>query len=97
MARGDDKQPWVQYDFGKKVKFSKVVVWSITNKATGKSPVINADVQVMKDGKWQTVGSVKNNAAPTFTISFPAVEAGKVRLLITKRQGTLTLSEVEVY
>ena len=97
MPNGKDAQPWMQYDFGKKVKFSKVVVWSLVNKPGDKTTVRSAEVQIFKDGKWCTVGKIANNTALTFTITFPAVEADKMRLLITGKYGSVRLSEVEIY
>ena len=95
--RSDDRQPWIQYDFGKKVKFSKVTVWSTIAKDGEKSPVIAAEVQIIKGGKWITIAKIDNNTQPTFTIPFPTEEADKVRLLITKTRKLPALSEVEVF
>jgi hypothetical protein len=61
--------------------------------------VRDLDVQVMVAGEWQTVGSVRGNTAGHMTVTFPAVTADAVQILVldSNDHAYSRLVEIGVY
>ena len=66
----------------------------------GNDAILDADVQVESEGKFQTVASVRNAASGSWLASFAPLRTGKVRLLVTRSSGPsdhTDVFEVEIY
>ena len=83
---------WIEMEFPKAIKAKKVVVCGIANSLK------DYEVQILKDGKFVTVGSIKNAKLDRNEFTFPETEFKVLRVFVTKNNGKYTqIAEIEVY
>ena len=92
-----DKTPnkfpdWIELKFDKVIEFSRVKVCAYENSLK------DFEVQVWKNGKFETVATVKNSKAHWHECKFPMVKSDRVRIFVTATNGpTSKIDEIEVY
>lgn len=92
-----DKTPkqlpdWIELKFKKTVKVGRAVVYPALKSLK------DYEIQAWLNGKWKTVGRVKNAAGKSQTVTFPQVSSDRFRLWITKNNGPdSALYELELY
>lgn len=110
---GNDMPQWVELDFGGKQKLNSVYLTFDTNlhpkryttweqKPEERMPpecVRDYQVQVEKDGKWETVADVTKNYQRRRIHNFDTVETSKLRVLITATNGdkSARIYEIRAY
>ncbi len=83
---------WIEMEFPKAIKAKKVVVCGIANSLK------DYEVQILKDGKFVTVGSIKDAKLDRNEFTFPEAEFKMLRVFVTKNNGKYTqIAEIEVY
>ena len=93
----DDKEPWVEIDFGKPVKIGRVLLCSVVK---NKRPMLLAGrlVAIDADGKEQEVARFADNKEKDLELKFAPVTANKLKLIVDKRlPWDRLLTEFEVY
>jgi hypothetical protein len=92
-----DKTPnqapdWIELKFKKPVTMGRVKVCAYENSLR------DFDVQVWKNGKFVTVGKVRNSNEHWHESKFSAVTSDRVRIYVTATNGpTAKIDEIEVY
>ena len=83
---------WIEMEFPKPVKAKKVVVSGIKN------ALRDYEVQILKNGKFVTVGSIKDAKLDRNEFVFPEEEFKVLRVFVTRNNGKYTqIAEIEVY
>lgn len=84
---------WVQLDLSAPAAVNTVHVSFQTRSDRG----VDFDVQVLRDGRWQSVAEVRDNADRRRVLSFSAVSTDKLRLVLLKSAGNVGICELRVY
>ncbi|MPN63022.1 hypothetical protein SDC9_210776 [bioreactor metagenome] len=83
---------WIELDFGKPVAMGKAVIYPVDN------TLRDYEIQLWKDGRFETVATVKNASGKKQEISFNPLESEKLRVYITNTNGPhAVIDEIEVY
>ena len=91
--RTPNKVPdWIELRFDHAITAGRAVVYPALDSLR------DYEIQVWRNGQWETVGSVKNASGKSQTVTFPPVSTDRVRLFITKTNGpNSALHELEIY
>lgn len=89
----------VSFDQGEQVGSVKLTTISRANKPASEAGIRDWDVQVRRDGAWETVATVRDNEQGTVRSTFSAVETGAVRILIrsSNHPKYSAIVELEIY
>ena len=83
---------WVELEFFAAVTAGRIAVYPAEN------TLRDYEVQAQINGKWQTLGSVKNAQGKSQEIKFAPVQAKVFRLYVTAANGpTCKVHEIEIY
>ena len=98
-SKANPKLPvWIALDFQKEISAGRIAVYG------AERSLADYEVQVMENGQWRTVGSVKDSQADFAEFKFAPVKTTAVRVLVSKvnriERFNLTqarIHEIEVY
>ncbi len=83
---------WVELAFDNPVTASRVVLYPAYQSLK------DYQIQIWKDGKWQTVAEARDAQGDTHTLAFPAATFSRLRVFITANRGRHSrLREIELY
>jgi hypothetical protein len=74
----------VTITFAAPAPISSVALYTLDSAAypASQEGIVDVDLELLVDGKWQTVGTVRGNARGLISAAFPAVAAGAVRAIV---------------
>ncbi|MBR6371937.1 MAG: hypothetical protein IKS20_02030 [Victivallales bacterium] len=88
-----DKYPdWIVLNFRKPIRPSRAVIYPF------KKTLKDFELQAFVNGKWQTLGRMKEGNDNKYELAFPPVESQQFRLYVTSSNGPYTIvDEIELY
>jgi hypothetical protein len=86
-AAGEKVGAWLEVDFGQSTRFNRVIVRQLDQRIT------NYKIQYLESAEWRD--ACNGGAEPT--VSFPSVQASKMRLLVVSANPEPSVFELEVY
>jgi hexosaminidase len=86
-AVGEKSGAWLEVDFGQPTRFNRVIVRQLDQRIT------NYKIQYLESAEWRD--ACNGGAEPT--VSFPSVQASKMRLLVVSANPEPSVFELEVY
>lgn len=91
-ATPDETPDWVELEFHRPVKAGRAVVYPVANSLK------DYELQILRDGKYVTVASVRNAEGESQALTFEPVSFRNLRLLVTATRGPHSrIYEIEVY